>query len=325
MATVYFHSPCFDGIASAVLTADFLRTREGAKRIRFEPVNYDLRNLWLLEPLRSHAAVVDFLYHPQARFWADHHATTFLTPEAMAHFEAHKGIHLVYDPQAPSCASLLWSHLAHAFGYRNHCFLPLVSAAEKTDSAAYESPQEAVFGDSPPIRLNLSLAVGEDAQGYSGRLAALLLKNDIDAVLKKPEVSERVERAEQLMRKGLARLERALHITPYGTAVFSVASNGAIIPRYGAFLAAPRAPYSVGLVRGDRGAKITAMRNPWLEFPSIDLGRLFSRHGGGGHHRVASVILNGQNRDSTEAVLHAIVHGIESSLSDAYHARRETK
>jgi nanoRNase/pAp phosphatase (c-di-AMP/oligoRNAs hydrolase) len=315
MLTIHFHSPCFDGVASAVVAADFLQANGGDRTIRFEPVNYDLKSVWLSRTLPPHSAVVDFLYHP----------TSLLTPDARADFESRKDEHFIYDPSAPSCAGLLWKHLAHAFGHRNHRFSPLVSAAEKTDSAAYESPQEAVFGNSPAIRLNHSLALGHDAQLYSVHLAALLLKQDIDLVLKEPEVSKRVETAEQLMRKGLARVQDALRITSRGIAVFSVRGNGAIIPRYSAFLSAPDAPYSVGLVKEGQRAKITAMRNPWIEFPSVDLGILFSRYGGGGHHRVASVMLDRQNTGSAEAMLLSIVNEVESSMDKIHSQRRQTR
>ena len=325
MLTVYFHSPCFDGVAAAVLAADFLQSKDSGKPTRFEPINYDLKSTWLSRALSPRAAVVDFLYHPAAQFWADHHATSFLTSEAKTDFEARKGSCLVYDPRAPSCTGLLWNHLAHAFGHRNYRFFPLVSAAEKTDSAAYESPEEAVFGDSPVLKLNHSLAVGHDAQLYSIHLAGLLLQKDIDRVLKEPKVSRRVETAEQLIRKGFARIQETIHITLRGTAVFSVKGNDVIIPRYGAFLTAPDARYSVGLVKEGQRAKITAMRNPWIEFPSVDLGMLFSRHGGGGHLRVASVVLDMQDVDSAEDMLNTIVDEIESSTYETCNGRRQTK
>jgi nanoRNase/pAp phosphatase (c-di-AMP/oligoRNAs hydrolase) len=33
------------------------------------------------------------------------------------------------------------------------------------------------------------------------------------------------------------------------------------------------------------------MRNPWRRFKSVPLGQIFSQYGGGGHQRVASVLL----------------------------------
>jgi nanoRNase/pAp phosphatase (c-di-AMP/oligoRNAs hydrolase) len=107
--------------------------------------------------------------------------------------------------------------------------------------------------------------------------------------------------------------------------VFSVRGNDVIIPRYGAFLFAPDVSYSVGLVREDQRAKITAMRNPWIEFPSVDLGMLFSPHGGGGHHRVASVMLDAQDADSAEDTLNTIVDEIESSTYKTSSERRQSR
>ena len=76
--TLYFHSACFDGLVSAVLAWVFLETKDWRFQ-GFIPVNYDVRTMWLSDPLKTPAAIVDFLYHPDADFWADHHPTTFLT------------------------------------------------------------------------------------------------------------------------------------------------------------------------------------------------------------------------------------------------------
>ena len=67
--TLYFHSACFDGLVSAVLAWVFLETKDWQFQ-GFIPVNYDVRTMWLSDPLKTPAAVVDFLYHPDADFWA---------------------------------------------------------------------------------------------------------------------------------------------------------------------------------------------------------------------------------------------------------------
>src|SRR6266849_1400583 len=170
---IYFHSPCFDGIASAVLTCDFLEAGRGWSQLTLQPVNYELREAWLDCSLAQPGVVVDFLYHPTAEFWADHHQTTFLTERARQHFEAHRGPDLVYDDRADSCAMLLWEHLAKGFNHRNLSYGDLVYWAEKIDAARYESVKEAMESTAPALRINLSLSVGR-AEGYCEELVRAL-------------------------------------------------------------------------------------------------------------------------------------------------------
>ena len=65
---IYFHCPCFDGIVSAALASDFLESRQGWHEVSLRGVNYHLKNESLAISLEKPAAVVDFLYHPDADF-----------------------------------------------------------------------------------------------------------------------------------------------------------------------------------------------------------------------------------------------------------------
>jgi hypothetical protein len=102
------------------------------------------------------------------------------------------------------------------------------------------------------------------------------------------------------------------HLTPLGNIVaFDVqASEEAIISRYAPYYFYPHAQYSIGITRYSHGAKITAMRNPWLNFESVPLGTIFSRYGGGGHQRVASVFLSGEQADRIERIADQVLSDI---------------
>jgi len=52
------------------------------------------------------------------------------------------------------------------------------------------------------------------------------------------------------------------------------------------------------------------MRNPWRRFESRPLGQIFRRYGGGGHQRVASVLL--RNKAKAESTLNAILSDIRA-------------
>src|SRR5215467_2006122 len=120
-ATLYFHYPCFDGVVSAALAWEFLEQQTGWSINELCPVNYAVRDKWLASELKGPCAIVDFLYHPSADFWADHHATSMLTKEAKADYQRRKAsFPLFFDEQAESCASLLFRHLGQALASRPH-------------------------------------------------------------------------------------------------------------------------------------------------------------------------------------------------------------
>jgi len=289
---LYFHSPCFDGIVSAVLTWDFLEHKLSWSRVRLHTVNYDVKNYWLSSELGRPSAIVDFLYHPQAEFWADHHLTSFLTKEARYDFEQRQGKMVVYDDRMGSCAALLWDHLAIAFGHRNPGYEEMVQWAEKTDSAVYESVHEAIFPSSPALKISLSLVLG-DEDNYSQKLVRALRTRSLEDVANLPKVRTRFDRIQASMKEGLDRFRRAAHMDRDGIVVFDVDTEGTFVSRYAPYYFFPEARYSAGIMRWPGGAKITAMRNPWREFESVPLGEICERLGGGGHRRVGSIALQG--------------------------------
>lgn len=141
---LYFHAPCFDGIVSSVLAIDFLEVAHEWTFRAFHPVGYDLKTRWASYNLPEASVVVDFLYHPHALFWADHHPTTFVTSQFRDDYKKRGSRRWAYfDPQAPSCASLLWERLFSLEHYRNPRYTEMVHWADKIDSARYASVEEA--------------------------------------------------------------------------------------------------------------------------------------------------------------------------------------
>jgi hypothetical protein len=301
--TLCLHFPCFDGLISGVLAAKFLEA-QGWSFSRVEPLNYKLRSTWLESPLLARTAVVDFLFHPAAKFWADHHVTTFLSEQARQQFEETQSKNgdcprwFFYDSRQSSCAMLLWQRLGHDFGSEAGRLREMVIWADKIDSASYESVEEAILGDAPALQVNASLILGDSSEYCSFLLQALKEKTLVQ-VAELPEVKSRYQQVRDQMRRGLNLFANAAHLAPGELIVFDVqASSDSMISRYAPFYFHPDARYSIGATRDERGARITAMRNPWRAFPSVPLGALFERYGGGGHERVAAVIL--QNREPQE-------------------------
>lgn len=287
--TIYLHFPCFDGVISAVLAAEFLAQKQGSKASDVVPLGYAEREDWITRSLPRHAAVVDYLYHPDADFWADHHSTTFATQEWRTLWQYRPSIFSVYDPKAHSCAALIWRYAYKSL--RHSRFREMVHWANRIDSARYASVEEAVLGDAPALRINISLG-SDSSRDYCWFLVDSLRTKSLEEVAASKAVRERYNEAHKAIQTGQKEFDGSSHLEPDGIVVFNAHSSKKASPsRYAPYLAYPKALYSVGILKSEEGVKITAMRNPWRHFRSVPLGQIFRRYGGGGHQRVASVLV----------------------------------
>ena len=290
-ATLYFHYPCFDGLVSAVLASEFLESHKDWRIREFQPVDYTLRGNWLSTDLQKPAAIVDFLYHPQAEFWSDHHRTSFLTAAAKEDFERRKReFRLFFDARASSCASLLFRNLRRCLSQKPH-FKEMVAWAEKIDSAKYSSVDEAVLGEAPALRIARTLSDEDESGPEYARFLLLQLRGyDLSHVAELEEVKSREIRIRRGILSGLKSVETKLRLEKGNVAVFDARpKRNQVISRYAPYYFQRNARYSIAVVRSDSGIRITAMRNPWRKFRSIPLGRAFAKFGGGGHERVGAV------------------------------------
>jgi hypothetical protein len=290
-ATLYFHYPCFDGLVSAALSWEFLEAQKGWSIGELCPVNYTVRNSWLASELKHPCAIVDFLYHPSADFWADHHATSMLTKEAEADYQRRRAeFPLYFDEQAASCASLLSRRLGNALADKPH-FREMVAWAEKIDSARYTSVEEAILGEAAALKINRSILF-EPGADFARFLCQQLRDHSLEHVAALETVITRQDEVERRIRAGLKEVEKRIRMEPGAVATFEAEQGkDEMINRYSAYYFAPDARYSIGIIHSEEGTSVTAMRNPWREFPSVELGRIFAQFGGGGHQRVGSIFI----------------------------------
>ncbi len=307
--TLYLHFPCFDGVISAVLASVYLERKYGWKTGQIVPVNYSRRETWASQPLARPAAVVDFLYHPDADFWADHHQTTFLTAELEAHSRRADSSNLLYDAGASSCAEVVWRKSSRLL--REPRFREMVEWARRIDGARYDSVEEAVLGDAPALRISFSFLRDSSAE-YCRFLVESLRSKTLAEVAASPHVAESYRSVRKAIQSGQQLFRKAARLEKDGIVVFHVQKTGsAILSRYAPYLVYPQARYSVGITDTGNGAKITAMRNPWRRIKSVPLGKIFNRYGGGGHQRVASVLL--KDAREAERTLGSILNDLRSA------------
>lgn len=305
---LYFHAPCFDGLVTGAMAWTFLEQARGWKRVKPRGVNYGIKPWWITLSPRTEFAVVDFLFHPRAAFWADHHATTFLNDHFRRSFDRRQSPMCVYDPAAPSCAALLATHLKEAFGYGDRRFDAMVEWATKIDAAKYASVDEIFDAEEPALAINLALSQIENPRNCD-RLVRLLKQSDLETIARDPMIRRKMARAKRLSANGLRRFKKRAHLVD-DIVVFDVDARNAVINRYAPYRFFPAARYSAGIIRKPDGIRITAMRNPWQEFESVPLGQIFESVGGGGHRRVASVVLKSSKADAATDVLEKVVSSI---------------
>ena len=308
-ATLYFHYPCFDGLVSAALAWEFLEHHEHWQITTFVPVDYSLREAWLKRKLRKPCAVVDFLYHPGVDFWADHHATTMVNNRAAESYRRRtEKQFLFFDNYARSCAGLLYEHLRKHLAHKPH-FKEMVAWAQKIDSAAYASVEEAILGDAPALKISRSLVAEEKSTGdYANFLLCELRAHDLNHVAALPEVKRREESVRRKLEQGLKEVRSRTRVEEGDIVIVDARKNrGQMISRYAPYYAEPNARYSIGITRSRDRIGITAMRNPWKKFRGISIGRALEQFGGGGHQRVGAVRLppnaNKKAADVVESLL----------------------
>jgi hypothetical protein len=310
--TLYFHTACFDGLVSAAITSVFLET-DGWQLDDLAPVGYDRRESWLSTHLHTPAAVVDFLYHPDAEFWADHHSTTFLTPAAREDFERRRSTRcFLFDDKVGSCSRLLWDAL-HARVPDAERYREAVSWAEKIDTANYASVDEAIDGTSPALRIKLSLLSHSDPD-YLRLLVKEMRSGDLNRIAELAPVHERFAEAQRRIAVGLS---HAFHNTRLKDeiALMDIEPTGdEIVSRYAPYRFFPQARYSISIVRSASSIRITAMRNPWMNFRSAPIGKILQPFGGGGHERVGSVLVPDKSLESARKIVDCLVSEMQSYL-----------
>jgi hypothetical protein len=319
-ATIYLHFPCFDGIVSGALAVLFLGNLRGWRFDSINAVNYDLQANWLSSHLPQHSCVVDFLYHPEAEFWCDHHTTAFLNSDLRADFAVREKTLQMYDPESRSSASLLWKSGATVFGGTGR-LEEMVSWADKIDSADYDDVNQALFGTEPALQISRSLAVDADAK-YCDLLVRTLCTSSLRDLAAHPEVQRRLAQADELNREGLHRVDGGIELQG-NIAVFDVSTENAPVNRYSAFYLRPDVQYSIGTFRSSESVTVRVSANPWLRFHSPNLGEMMRAaaeiaglpSAGGGHERVGSLRLDKDSQSAASKVVAYLIKKLHDDLN----------
>lgn len=288
---IYFHSD-FDGICSAAVLLKFFD-----KNIELKPVNYAIKKSWLKKDL-SNSAVVDFLFNPSARWWFDHHSTTFIDEGIKEKYV--KTENRRWDITYKSCPSLILDVLSenHDVTDIRKQFKEWIHWADIIDSAGYSSPGEVIKSSEPCILINQALS---QTRKYNIRV---FIVNEIVKGKTPAEIANNIiikslwSRFRDRQEIALNYIKENMKITK-GVGVCDLTKYNIPFIRYGTYYFNIDIKYSIMAYKPEWSNTflLSLSKNPWLvtDTDFIDLGVIAKKFGGGGKKNIGSISFNDIN------------------------------
>ena len=280
---VHYHRD-FDGMVAGAVLSCALQSR-GEDNFEFHSVNYDQRKDWDQFERGRRFAIVDFHFHPRAEYWFDHHATTFLTPELRAQYEPSD--RWMWDELSPSCPPLILRHAEKHWGFKTEPrFEEMAHWSDVIDAARFPSVEQALFGDSPAMRIMRSLTVSP-SPNWTDELVIAMTVGTLAEVANREDVEKAFERAARNRDKALRQFPPTVISNENGVLLYDASSNKIRRERFAPFYHYPDAHYAVGVIPTRAGFHVSAGENPWHLPPHrIHIGEIMEGYGGGGHRAV---------------------------------------
>jgi hypothetical protein len=295
---LYFHDD-FDGRAAGAVMLSFLRSR-GDDIEHYVPVNYDILPQWsgegffkknrLFRGKHNPAIVVDFLYHPKAAWWFDHHPTAFRNEAWRKRFKPSKFHH--FGPEYKSACHLVEAALKADFGWKppKH-FKGLVAWLDIYDGANYRSPGQTFDLRQP----GLAIAAFIDDKGRKEKymtdawLVGQIVRKPLSVIAKDRKVKSILKAIEKKTEAGLLFYRKNLKVSG-DVAFINLGSQNIGQLRFVPFYFHPKLKYAVKLTReSDSHYHLVAGVSPWQRGESkIHIGEMLKKHfkGAGGHKTV---------------------------------------
>ena len=283
---IYFHND-FDGVASAAILLNFLRSR-GDGFLEYKAVHFPVSSNWADLKFKNPTIIVDFLYHPKAIFWFDHHPTAFLTPAWKKNFRQTKFHH--WDASYKSCCHLVLDRLIKNFNFKPpKYFRELALWLDKTDGAVYSSIKEAMNVKLPAIQIGLSFEgqyQKEKGIDYFKEIIEALSRQSFKKVAQLPSVQARFKEYKKKLQSSLNFFKRNL-VLYQKTAFIDESVKDVLGLRYAAYYFYPEIFYCVRLIKHSKKFSVSVGSNPWRRPTSkVHIGHFLNKYQGGGHQYV---------------------------------------
>lgn len=275
---IYFHYD-FDGFASAAVMFDFLK-KNNSKIQNFTPVNYNLKYKWTDFKFKKNPIIVDFYFHPQAKFWFDHHETTFIKNEWKKDFKPNKYYH--FNPQYKSCCSLIVNQLQKIWGYKpSKHILNLSKWLDIIDGANYKSAKQTIILKDSALQIDAFI---DNNKKYILWLIKKLPYFSLKEIASSPKIKNFLKKEKEKRKEILKIYYKNLKIF-YNKIAFIDKTKIKGNLRYAPFYFYPNILYSI-ILRKKKVYIISLGVNPWKRNKNkIHIGKFLRKHFKGGGHK----------------------------------------
>jgi len=297
---------------------DFLKGR-GDNIISFTPINYSpaLKKKWASFKFKEPFIILDFLYHPRASWWFDHHQTSFITDKWREEFKGDKNH--AFDSTKRSACDLMAGHFKKEFNYKPRKFIAdLIKWATIIDSASYKSAKEALEGDQPAIKLNKAMGPANFSRNAEAKYFETLIKSLADEPIAKtiqiPTVKKEIKRIEKDEKEVKKIFKKISTVTGRAVFVDGTKTKAQLSNYFGCYFY-PKIDYTVTLEFYGRYYHLSVGKNPWKKTPiRVHIGEMLKKYGGGGHKTVG-----GMERKTKSEILKIAGEVIEYLNSSPHH------
>jgi hypothetical protein len=318
------HGHCFDGLCSATLFTKLLRQVEGRPvAFQYRAAGYGIGQYVPRENTLDCDvnAILDYRYTPSQRvtWYFDHHRTAFESAQAQAFFEAKRAeakSRYHFDASCTSCTKLIDRVAQAEFGISLGCD-SLVQWANRVDSAAFSSAEEAVSQADPVMRFVCVVeSAGNDA--FYARWVSELLARPLEEVATHKVIRElyaplgdRQTRFVQAVRQKAEQRGRVVYVDlterPLET-----------LGKFVTYALYPESVYSVVVAQMKHGYKISVGYNPWCgQSLDTDISSICARYGGGGHPVVGGVSIPAGERARAQQLALSIASELDGEPSSS--------
>lgn len=309
---IYFHND-FDGRASAAVVLAFLRSR-GDEAIRYIPLDFSVKPHWASLALKKPAAIVDFLYHPDAVIWFDHHETSFIKKEWKN--DVHSTPIHAWNVNYPSCCSLVLATLVRRYGFKaTPHFKELARWLDVVDGGNFSSALETIKIEEPALRLMHYIEAFGSPRRSLAWLIEAMSRTSIRSIVRDPRLGRFTKKLYRMRDNTFHFYEKHLQI--FDRIGFLDLTGGARLLdlRLTPYYLDPKLLYFVFTKKHGDQYGIHVGANPWRRKESkVHLGEFFRKYGGGGHEHVGAVRL--PKKEQFQKVLQEVLEYLKKRATE---------